>query len=106
MIPVEYFMTLSILMFSGGLFGVLTQKNAVRILVSVEILLNSANVALAAFNGAHGIGVEGWTFMLVIIAIAAAEAAIGMAIFLSVYRNYSEIVVPNIFSLGETEEAY
>ena len=107
MLPLYYFLGLSAAMFAGGLFGVLTQKNAVRILVSVEIMLNSANIAVASFNGVFGYTmVEGWTFVLVIIAIAAAEAAIGMAIFLAVFRNHKEIVISDIFALGETEEAF
>ena len=109
-IPVEYFLYLSAVMFAAGLFGVLTQKNAVRILVSVEIMLNAANISMAAFNAAFGFGDNldvfgGWSFVIVIIAIAAAEAAIGMAIFLSVFRNYNEVVVTNLFSLGESQEA-
>ncbi len=107
MIPLSYFLGLSVLMFSAGLFGVLTQRNAVRILVSVEIMLNAANVAMASFNGVFGLEhVEGWSFVIIIIAVAAAEAAIGMAIFLSVFRNHNEIIVSDLFSLGETEEAY
>lgn len=105
MIPVEYMLVLSAVMFSGGLFGVLTQRNAVRILISVEIMINAANVAIAAFNGWFGSDVQqqGWVFMFIIIGVAAAEAAIGLAIFLSIYRNFGEITVSNIFSLREQE---
>ena len=105
MIPLEYYLGLSAIMFAAGLFGVLTQKNAVRILISVEIMLNSANVSLVAFNGVFGLTeYEGWSFALVIIGIAAAEAAIGLAIFLSVFRNYDEVIVSDLFSLGESQE--
>ena len=109
MILPEYYFILSGLMFAGGLFGVLTQRNAIRILISVEIMLNAANIAAVAFNGFYyknssgGWLTDGWTFVLVVIAIAAAEAAIGLAIFLSVYRNYGEITVSNIFTLQETQ---
>lgn len=106
MIPVEYFLVLSAIMFTSGLFGVLTQRNAVRILISVEIMLNAANISIAAFNGMFGSDAaqEGWVFMFIVIGVAAAEAAIGLAIFLSIYRNWGEITVSNIFSLAEEQE--
>ncbi|MHA2169514.1 MAG: NADH-quinone oxidoreductase subunit NuoK [Candidatus Kariarchaeaceae archaeon] len=105
MIPPENFLTLSAIMFTAGLFGVLTQRNAVRILISVEIMLNAANIGVMAFNGIFGTdnSQEGWVFVFIVIAIAAAEAAIGLAIFLSIYRNFGEITVTNIFSLSEQE---
>ncbi len=105
MIPPEYFLTLSAIMFTAGLFGVLTQRNAVRILISVEIMLNAANLSIMAFNGIFGTDnfQEGWVMVFIIIGIAAAEAAIGLAIFLSAYRNFGEITVSNIFSLSEQE---
>lgn len=105
MIPVEYFLSLSVLMFTAGLFGVLTQKNAVRILISVEIMINAANISIMAFNGIIGTDnyQQGWVMVFIIIGIAAAEAAIGLAIFLSVYRNFGEITLSNIFSLSEQE---
>ena len=79
-----------------------------RILISVEIMLNSANLAMVAFNGMFGLGIgnlDGWIFALIVIGVAAAEAAIGLAIFLSVYRNFGEITVSNIFTLKEQEVA-
>lgn len=104
MIPAEWYLALSAFLFSGGLFGVLTQKNAMRILISVEIMLNSANLAMIAFNGLFGlVNFDGWIFTLIVIGVAAAEAAIGLAIFLSVYRNFGEITVSNIFGLRERE---
>jgi len=106
MIPPEWYLALSGLLFAGGLFGVLTQKNAMRILISVEIMLNSANLAMIAFNGMFGLGLadmDGWIFTFIVIGVAAAEAAIGLAIFLSVYRNFGEITVSNIFGLREKE---
>ncbi len=105
MIPVEYYLVLSAVMFTAGLFGVLVQRNAVRILLSVEIMLNAGNIAIVAFNGMFGTDTqqEGWVFIFIIIGVAAAEAAIGLAIFLSIYRNFGEITVSNIFSLREQE---
>ena len=78
MIDPELFLALSAIMFVSGLFGVLTQRNAVRILISVEIMLNAANISIMAFNGMFGTDrlQEGWVFVFIIIGIAAAEAAI------------------------------
>ena len=105
MIPPENMLALSAIMFFAGLFGVLTQRNAVRILISVEIMLNAANISIMAFNGMFGVAnfQEGWVFVFVIIGVAAAEAAIGLAIFLSVLRNFGEITITNLFSLREQE---
>lgn len=104
MIPIEFFLVLSVIMFTAGLFGVLTQKNAVRILISVEIMLNAANVSFVAFNGIFGIYENtGLIMAFIVIGVAAAEAAVGLAIFLSIYRNFGEVTVSNIFSLKELE---
>ena len=104
MIGIEYFLILSILLFSLGLFGIFTQTNAIRILISVELMLNAANINFVAFNSLYAGSFDGWTFALVIIAIAAAEAAVGLAIFISVYRSCNEITLGNIFSLRESTE--
>ncbi len=105
MIPLDWFLSVSAVMFALGVYGILTQKNAVRILISVEIMLNATNVSMIAFNGIFGLTeFEGWAFVLIIIAVAAVEAAVGLAILLSVFRNYGEIDVTNIISLKEPEE--
>jgi NADH:ubiquinone oxidoreductase subunit K len=105
MIAIEYFVILSTLIFSIGLFGIFTQTNAIRILICVELMINGAIINFVAFNSLFGtVSYEGWTFALVIIAIAAAEAAIGLAIFISVYRSFGEITLGNIFSLRESSE--
>ena len=80
---------LSIILFTSttqfriGLFGVLTQKSAIRILISIEILLNSANINFVAFSS-FSEGYDGWIMALFVMSLAAAEAAIGIAIFLNV----------------------
>ncbi|MHA2501612.1 MAG: NADH-quinone oxidoreductase subunit NuoK [Candidatus Kariarchaeaceae archaeon] len=104
MIPPEWYLALSGFLFAGGLFGVLTQNNAMRILISVEVMLNSANLAFVGLNGMFGLtNFDGWIFAFIVIGVAAAEAAVGLAIFLSVYRNFGEITVSNIFALREQE---
>ncbi len=114
MIPLEYFVALSMVLFSVGILGILTQRSAVRLLFSIELILNSANINFVAFNSylrstaASNAAVSdqylGWAFAMIVVAIAAAEAAIALAIFISLYRNFGEISVLDIFSLAENTE--
>lgn len=101
MIPIEYWVIFSTLLFSVGAYGVLTRKNAIVVLMSIEIMLNAANINLVAFSSyhttLHGISdASGQAFALFSIAIAAAEVAVGLAIILSVYRRYRTIDVDKI----------
>ncbi len=86
-VPLNYFLGLSGLLFMVGLYGVLTRRNLIAILMSVEILLNAAMlnfVAVSAYTDPEN--VQGQLFALFIIAIAAAEVAVGLAIFINVFR--------------------
>ncbi len=90
-VPLTHFMALSGLMFLIGLYGVLTRQNLVAILMSVEILLNACMlnfVAIAAYTDPVGVsgGSQGNVFALFIVAMAAAEVGVGLAIFLNVFR--------------------
>jgi len=103
MIPIEYWVIFSSLLFSIGAYGVLTRKNAIVVLMSIEVMLNAANINLVAFSSyyrtLHGgvdIDASGQAFALFSIAIAAAEVAVGLAIILSVYRRYKTIDVDKI----------
>ena len=103
MIPIEYWLILSSLLFAIGAYGVLSRKNAIVVLMSIEIMLNAANINLVAFSSYHTIlhplaekDPTGQVFALFSIAIAAAEVAVGLAILLSVYRRYNTIEVDKI----------
>ncbi len=101
MIPIEYWLVFSSLLFSIGAYGVLTRRNAIVVLMCIEIMLNSANINLVMFSSYHsvlhdGIDPSGQVFTLFSIAIAAAEVAVGLAILLSVYRRYQTIEVDKI----------
>ncbi|MDK2833789.1 MAG: dehydrogenase subunit [Methanolobus sp.] len=85
MIPVELYIGLAAVIFAIGLFGFMTQRNGVRMLMCVELMLNSANINLVAFSSYHG-NLTGQVFTLYVIALAAAEAAIGFAILMSIFR--------------------
>ena len=85
MIPLEHYLVVSAALFSLGLFGVLTRKNAINVLMSIELILNSANINLVAF-GRFAASFDGQIFAVFVIVIAACEAAVALAIVLSLYR--------------------
>lgn len=86
--PVSYFLVLSALLFSIGIYGVLARQNAVLILLSVELMLNAVNINLIAFSAMLGdAGLTGQVFALFVIAVAAAEVGVGLAIVILIYRN-------------------
>lgn len=92
--PVSYFLVLSSLLFSIGIYGVLARQNAVLILLSIELMLNAVNINLIAFAaqlGAAGIG--GQVFALFVIAVAAAEVGVGLAIVILIFRNRQTVDV-------------
>jgi len=86
------FLLLGAVLFYIGVYGVLARKNAVMVLMSIELILNSVNLNLLAFSVRHG-SVDGNTFALYIIAIAAAEAAVAIAIIINLYRAHRSIDV-------------
>ena len=91
-VPIEYFVLLSAAIFCIGLFGVLTRRNALTFLMSVELMLNAANINLIAFALLHG-NLTGQSFALFVIALAAAEVAIGIGIILGLHRNFGDVDV-------------
>ncbi|WP_435360754.1 NADH-quinone oxidoreductase subunit NuoK [Haloarchaeobius sp. DFWS5] len=87
-----YYLILSAGVFCTGLFGILTRRNALMFLMSVELMLNAANINLVAFSQYHG-NLTGQTFALFTMALAAAEVAIGIGIILVLYRNFEDVDV-------------
>ena len=92
MVPAQYYLLLSAAVFSIGAFGVLTRKNALLFLMSVELMLNAANINLVAFSFQYG-NLTGQTFALFTMALAAAEVAVGIGIILVLYRNFKDVDV-------------
>jgi NADH-quinone oxidoreductase subunit K len=84
-ITTSHYVVLSALIFAVGLFGVVTRKNAVIILMSLELMLNGANLAFVAFGRHHG-NLQGQVFTFFVIAVAAAEAAVALAIIIALFR--------------------
>ncbi len=88
MIQLEYFLLLAAALFCIGIFGLVTSRNVIRVLMSIELLLNAVNLNLMAFsNYLEPISATGQVFAVFVISIAAAEAAVGLAIVLAIYRN-------------------
>lgn len=91
-VSMQYYLVLSAAVFATGLFGILTRKNALLFLMSVELMLNAANINFVAFSLYHG-NLTGQVFSLFTIALAAAEVAVGIGIILVLYRNFGDIDV-------------
>ena len=97
MIPVECFFVLSALLFFIGVFGFVTRRNLIAMLISIELVLNAVNINFAAFNRILYPGLlEGFFFTLFSIGVSAAETAVAIAIILNVYRNYKSDSVNSI----------
>ena len=92
MIPTTYYVLLATAVFCIGVFGVLTRRNALMFLISVELMLNAANINLVAFSQLHG-NLTGQTFGLFTMALAAAEVAVGLGIILVLARNFEDVDV-------------
>jgi NADH-quinone oxidoreductase subunit K len=92
-LSLDHFVVLGALLFSIGLFCVLTRRNAIGILMGIELILNSANVNYVAFARYTNSPYDGQVFSIFVIMLAAAEAAIGLAIVLAIYQSFESIEV-------------
>ena len=96
----EKYILLSTALFSIGVYGLLASRNIIRVLMSIEILLNAANINLVAFSSySDPLGIKGQIFAIFVMAIAACEAAIALAIILAIYRSMSTIDVEDYSEL-------
>lgn len=98
-LSLEHFLIVGLLVFALGLYTVLTRKNAIGILMGVELILNAANINYIAFARYSGATIDGQVFAIFVIMLAAAEAAIGLAIVLGIYQNFDSIDVEATDSL-------
>lgn len=97
MIPLSWFLVLSAALFSVGLFGVLARKNAVAILMGIELMLNAVNINLVAFWRYRAPElIAGQAFAIMVFAVAAAEVAVGLALIISIYRQRNTVVADEI----------
>jgi len=99
-IPLEFYIIVATIMFFTGIYGFLTRRNLITILMSTELILNSVNINFLAFNRFLFPGkLDGHFFSLFVIAVAASEAAVAIAIIISIYRRFSNINVENVNEL-------
>jgi NADH-quinone oxidoreductase subunit K len=97
MIPLSWYLTFSAILFCIGLYGVLVRKNAIAILLGIELMLNSVNVNLIAFWRYRAPeGIAGQAFAIIVFAVAAAEVAVGLALIISIYRRRNSVVADDM----------
>lgn len=94
-IPLEYYLTLSAVLFVIGSIGVITRRNAIVIFMCIELMLNAVNLTLVSFSSFLG-DISGQIFVFFVMTVAAAEAAVGLAIILALFRNKQTINVDEL----------
>lgn len=99
--PLENLLLLSAVLFGLGLYTVVTRRNAISILMGVELILNAANLNFVAFAQQGGLGISGVVFALFVIVLAAAEAAVALAIVMGIYQNFGRVDVDQASEMKE-----
>jgi NADH-quinone oxidoreductase subunit K len=100
-VQLAHFLIVSAILFALGLYAIITRKNAILVLMGVELVLNAANVNLIAFSRYSSLNLDGQVAAIFVIILAAAEAAIALAIVLNIYHRFQTINVDEINSLKE-----
>ncbi len=95
----QNYLFISSILFSLGLFAVITRRNGVAVLMGIELILNAANLNLVAFARFGGMNYSGQMFALFVIVLAAAEAAVALAIVINIFNNFSSINVDEVSQL-------
>ncbi len=98
MLPIQYYIGLSAILFTLGALGVLIRRNAIVIFMSIELMLNASNLAFVAFARLHG-SLTGQLFVFFVMAVAAAEVAVGLALIVAIFRTKQSIDIDQLNSL-------
>jgi NADH:ubiquinone oxidoreductase subunit K len=101
MIPIEHYLVISMLLFCFGLIIIITKKNAIMVLMGIELILNAANINLVAFSQYDPNRIQGQFFALFVIVVAAAEASVALAIVLRVYDHFKTAEMNKIDDLRD-----
>ena len=97
MVPLSWYLMFAAALFSIGLFGVLVRRNAIAILLGVELMLNAVNINLVAFwRYSEAFAMAGQVFAVIVFAVAAAEVSVGLALVISVYRRRNTVVADEL----------
>ena len=95
------YLFVSVILFSLGLFGVITRRNGVAVRMGVELILNAANLNFLAFARFGGMNMAGHVYALFVIVLAAAEAAVALAIIINIFNNYKTINIDEVSELKQ-----
>ena len=95
------YLFISSILFSLGVFGVMTRRNGIAVLMGVELILNAANLNFVAFSRFGGMNMDGHIFALFVIVLAAAEAAVALAIIINIYNNLNTINIDDASAMKE-----
>jgi len=95
------YLFVSVVLFSLGLFGVITRRNGVAVLMGIELILNAANLNFLAFARFGGMNMAGHVYALFVIVLAAAEAAVALAIIINIFNNYNTINIDEVSGLKQ-----
>lgn len=95
MVPIEHAIGLSVILFGIGAVGALTRRNLIAVLMSVELMLNAVNLALVTFSR-QWVQIDGHIFVLLVIVVAASEVAVGLGIFISLFRNRESVNIEDM----------
>jgi NADH-quinone oxidoreductase subunit K len=100
-VQLAHFLIVSAILFSLGIYGIVTRKNAILVLMGVELVLNAANINLIAFSRYSSLNLDGQVAAIFVIILAASEAAIALAIVLNIYHRFQTVNIDEISSLKE-----
>jgi NADH-quinone oxidoreductase subunit K len=100
-VQLAHFLIVSAILFALGIFGIVTRRNAILVLMGVELVLNAANLNLIAFSRYGGLNLDGQVAAIFVIILAAAEAAIALAIVLNIYHRFQTVNIDEVSSLKE-----
>ena len=96
MIPLDHVIGLSAVLFMIGVIGAATRRNLIVVLMSIELMLNAVNLAFVGFNRLHPDRLDGQVFVLMVIAVAASEVAVGLGILISMFRNRDSVNLEDV----------
>jgi len=102
MVPLSWYLLLSSVLFTIGATGVIIKRNTITIFICIELMLNAVNLTLVAFSGFFG-DVGGQLFVFIVMTVAAAEAAVGLAIIISIFRTRNSLNVDDAYGLGDRD---
>jgi NADH-quinone oxidoreductase subunit K len=100
-VGLTHYLIISAILFSLGVFGVVTRRNAIMVLMGIELILNSANINFVAFSRFGGMKLDGQAIAVFVIILAAAEAAIALAIVLNIYQRFQTVNVDDVSKMKE-----